>query len=55
MKAKLIKPIMVRALAGEVEITDDEFKRLLLLGAVEPVIVKETKKAKKETKVIEEE
>lgn len=54
MKVKLKKPIRVNALDGEVEVTEDEFMRLVLLDAVELLPKKETKKVKKETKVIEE-
>ena len=54
MKVKLLKPIRVNALAGEVEVTDDEYKRLLLLNACQLVVTKETKKIVKETKIIKE-
>ena len=37
MKVKLNKPVMVRCLPGEIEVTRQEYERLLLLGAVEPI------------------
>ena len=53
MRVKLKKPIRVNCLPCEVEVTEDEFKRLLLLNAAEPA-EKETTKIKKETKVVKE-
>lgn len=55
MKVKITKPTRVNLLSGEVEITDQEYARLQLLGAVEPMIEKkkieipETKIEKKTT------
>lgn len=48
MKVKLNKPAMVRCLPGEIEVTQQEYERLLLLGAVEP----ETKAVQDESKVV---
>ena len=52
MKIKLIKPIRVNALSGECEVTAEEYARLLLLGAAEPLIEKKEvpEKVKKETR-----
>lgn len=55
MKVKITKPIRVNALGGEVEVTQGEFDRLVLLCAAEPmearevpeVQKKQTRKAKK--------
>ena len=38
MKVRITKPTRVNLLSGEVEVTDIEYNRLMLLGAVEPVI-----------------
>ena len=54
MKIRITKPIRVNALGGEVEVSDEEFKRLLLLGAAEPLIVKKTEKVVKEKKIVGE-
>ena len=54
MKVKILKPIRVYVIEGEVEVTEQECKRLMLLNAAEPVIAKKTEKAKKETKIIKE-
>ena len=55
MKVRITKPIRVNVLGGEVEVTQFEFDRLVLLGAAEPMEVREipevpkrqTRKAKK--------
>ena len=55
MKVKITKPIRVNALGGEIEVTKEELDRLVLLGAAEPMEVREipevpkrqTRKAKK--------
>ena len=54
MKVILKQPVRVNALSGEVEVTMEEFHRLILLNAVEVVEKRETpekavekKKAKK--------
>lgn len=55
MKVKITKPTRVNLLSGEVEISDQEYARLQLLGAVELMIEKkkieipETKIEKKTT------
>lgn len=41
MKVRITKPTRVNLLSGEVEVSDVEYNRLMLLGAVEPVIEKE--------------
>lgn len=41
MKVRITKPTRVNLLSGEVEVTDIEYNRLMLLGACEPVIEKE--------------
>lgn len=53
MKVKLNKPTMVRCLSGEVEVTQQEYERLLLLGAIDTearqtpeIKTKQTRKAK---------
>jgi hypothetical protein len=48
MKVILKHPTRVNALSGEVEVTRQEYERLLLLGAVEP----ETKAVQDESKVV---
>lgn len=48
MKVKLNKPAMVRCLPGEIEVTRQEYERLLLLGVVEP----EIKAVQDESKVV---
>ena len=55
MKVKITKPTRVNLISGEVEVTDVEYNRLTLLGAVEPVIEKEKievpeKKAERKTR-----
>ena len=40
MKVRITKPTRVNLLSGEVEVSDVEYNRLMLLGAVEPVIEK---------------
>lgn len=55
MKVKITKPIRTNILSGEVEVTQQEYDRLMLLGAAEPmetreipeVSKKQTRKAKK--------
>ena len=42
MKVKITKPIRVNCLSGDVEVTDQEYQRLLLLEAVEPAIEKKS-------------
>lgn len=37
MKIRITKPIRVNCLSGEVEVTESEFNRLVLLNAVELV------------------
>lgn len=54
MKVKILKPIRVYVIEGEVEVTEQECNRLMLLNAAVPVIAKKTEKAKKETKIVEE-
>ena len=54
MKIKLNRAIRVNALPCEVEVTEDEAHRLFLLGAADIVEVKETKRVKKEKKIVEE-
>ena len=41
MKVRITKPTRVNLLSGEVEVTDIEYNRLMLLGVGEPVIEKE--------------
>ena len=53
MKIKLNRAIRVNALPCEVEVTNEEAHRLMLLGACEIVLPKETKKAKRETRKAE--
>lgn len=36
MKVTITKPIRLNCLCGEVEVTQQEYERLLLLGAVDP-------------------
>lgn len=48
MKVKITRPIRVNCLSGEVEVTQQEYERLLLLGAVEPGI----KAVQDESKVV---
>ena len=43
MKLKITKPVRVNALSGEVEVDINEAARLFLLGAVEPILEKESK------------
>lgn len=50
MKVKLNRAIRVNALPCEIEVTNEEAHRLMLLGACEIVLPKETKKAKRETR-----
>lgn len=40
MKVKITKPTRVNLLSGEVEVTDVEYNRLVLLGICEPLIEK---------------
>lgn len=55
MKVRITKPTWVNILGGEVEVTQVEYDRLMLLGAAEPMEVREvpevqkkqTRKAKK--------
>lgn len=55
MKVTITKPIWTNVQSGEVEVTQEEFDRLVLLGAAEPMEVREipevpkrqTRKAKK--------
>ena len=55
MRVKLNRAIRVNALPCEVEVTNEEAHRLMLLGACEVVLPKETRKAKRETKKAETE
>lgn len=41
MKVKITKPMRVNLLSGEVEVSELEYNRLLILGAVEPLMEKE--------------
>ncbi len=43
MKVKLNKPAMVRCLPGEIEVTEEEYTRLQLLGLVDLPLEKETR------------
>lgn len=54
MKVKLNRAIRVNCLPCEVEVSEEEAHRLFLLNACEIVAPKETKKAKKETRIVEE-
>lgn len=55
MKVRITKPTWVNILGGEVEVTQVEYDRLMLLGAAEPMELREvpevqkkqTRKAKK--------
>lgn len=47
MKVKITKPCRVNVIGGEVEVSEQEYKRLLALGAAEIVIKKETNRKKK--------
>ena len=42
MKVKITKPIRVNCISGECEVTEQEYNRLLLLNAVEPLVEKKT-------------
>lgn len=41
MKVRITKPTRVNLLSGEVEVSEQEYNRLLILGAAEPLIEKE--------------
>lgn len=49
MKVKITKPIRVNALGGEVEVSPEEYSRLLLLGAAEIKEVREIPETPKRT------
>jgi hypothetical protein len=49
MKVKITKPIRVNALGGEVEVTQQEYDRLVLLGAAEIKEVREIPETPKRT------
>lgn len=42
MKVKITKPIRINCLSGECEVTPQEYNRLLLLNAIEPLMEKKT-------------
>lgn len=42
MKVRITKPTRVNLLCGEVEVSDIEYQRLMLIGAIEPVVEKKT-------------
>lgn len=48
MKVTITKPIRVNVLSGEVEVTEQEYKRLLLFRAIEPI----EKSVQDESKVV---
>lgn len=51
MKIRITKPIRVNALGGEVEVTREEYDRLVLLGAAEVTETREIpEKAKRTTR-----
>lgn len=41
MKVRITKPTRVNLLSGEVEVSEQEYNRLLILGAAEPLTEKE--------------
>lgn len=41
MKVRITKPTRLFLLSGEVEVTEQEYERLCVLGAVEPLIENE--------------
>lgn len=49
MKVKITRPIRVNALAGEVEVSEQEYNRLVVLNAIEVVEVRETPEIEKKT------
>lgn len=49
MKVKITKPIRVNCLCGEVEVTEQEYERLLVLGVIDSVEVRETPEVEKKT------
>ena len=50
MKVIITRPARVNILSGEVEVTPDEFNRLVLLGLAEVKEVRETPEVKKTTR-----
>lgn len=49
MKVKITKPIRVNLLSGEVEVSEQEYERLLIMGAIDIVEERETPEAEKRT------
>lgn len=50
MKVTITRPVRVSVLSGEVEVTQQEFERLMLLGAAEVKEVREIPEPKKTTR-----
>lgn len=50
MKVKITRPIRVNVLAGEVEVTEQEYNRLLVLNAIESAEERETPEIEKKTR-----
>ena len=49
MKVKITKPCRVNLLSGEVEVTEQEFHRLQILGLIDTVEKKEIPEVKEKT------
>lgn len=49
MKVKITKPIRVNLLSGEVEVSEQEYERLLIMGAIDTVDERETPETEKRT------